>query len=174
MKIAIIYAGKTGTTRDCVEILKNKLTGQDVSVFDLNVTPPPASLDGFDSIVVGGPVRLGKLYRPVQKYLSANSDALSAQRTVYFVVCAYADRVDEYFEDFLTPEQRRSALWTVSFGGTLKLDRQKNVFMKLIVRAMRNDIIENGDSDDESMVRILPEINPGEISKTADVICSRI
>ena len=173
MKIAIIYAGKTGTTRDCVEILKNKLSGQEVSVFDLDVDTP-TELQRFDTVVIGGPVRFGKLHKSVRKYLAERSDELASLRVVYFVVCAYADRVDEYFEDFLTHEQRRSALWTANFGGTLKLDRQKNLFMKLLVRAMRNDIMENGDSDDESMVRILPEINPGEISKTADIICSRI
>ncbi len=173
MKIAIIYAGKTGTTRECAEILKMRLSGQDVEIFDLDTDTVP-SLDGFDTVVIGGPVRFGKLHKRVQKYLSENSDTLAAHRTVYFVVCAYADRTDEYFEDFLTLEQRRSALFLTNFGGTLKLDRQKNIFMKLLVRSMRNDILENGDSDDEAMVRILPEINPSEISKVSDIICSRI
>ena len=76
MKIAIIYAGKTGTTRDCVEILKNKLSGQEVSVFDLDVDTP-TELQRFDTVVIGGPVRFGKLHKSVRKYLAERSDELA-------------------------------------------------------------------------------------------------
>ncbi len=173
MKIAIIYATKTGTTRECTEILKMRLPGQQVEVFDLDRTSPPEP-SAFDAVIVGGPIRFGKLHKSVKRYLTGNARALAAARTAYFIVCGYADRFDEYCEDSFTPEQRRNAVCIANFGGTLKIDRQKNIFTKLLVRSLRNDIIENGDSDDESAARILPEINPTEISKVADMICRKL
>ncbi len=149
-----------------------RLPGQDVEVFDLDSTSPP-SPEAFDAVVIGGPIRFGKLHKSVKRYLTAHSDALAAGRTAYFVVCGYADRFDEYREDSFTPEQIRNAICVANFGGTLKVDRQKNIFTKLLVRSLRNDIIENGDSDDESAARILPEINPTEISKVADLVCGK-
>ncbi len=172
MKIAIIYATKTGTTRECAQILKLRLTGQDVELFDLDSTSPP-SLDSFDTVIIGGPIRFGSIHKSVKRYMTDNAAALASKRTAYFVVCGYSDRFDEYCEDNFTAEQRRNALCLANFGGTLKLDRQKNLFMRLLVRFMRNDIIENGDSDDESAARILPEINPTEISKIADLVCGK-
>ncbi len=172
MKIAIMYATKTGTTRECAEILKMRLPGQEVETFDLAHDVPPAP-DAFDAVIIGGPIRFGKLHKSVKRYLTDHADAIAASRTAYFVVCAYADRFDEYCEDNFTSEQRRRAVCISNFGGTLKIDRQKNIFMKLLVRSLRNDIVENGDSDDESASRILPEINPTEISKVADLICGK-
>ena len=65
-------------------------------------------------------------------------------------------------------ELRRTAVDCVYFGGELKPDKQKGFFKKRLVKMMRNDIINNGDSDDEIMIRILPEINPSEITKLAE------
>ena len=73
----------------------------------------------------------------------------------------------------LTFSGEKNAVCLSSFGGDLSIDRQKNLFMKLIVKSMRNEITENGETDDIATTRVLPTVNPTEIRKLADIITGR-
>ena len=173
MKILIIYASVTGTTEACINILKEKLSGQEITVCDLAKDRVKTDLSSFDSVIVGGPVRYGKLHKAVAGFIKENSTALESIKTSYFLCAAFSDRIDDYFEDFLTPTQRKNAVCLSSFGGDLSIDKQKNFLMKLIVRSMRNEIAENGETDDIATTRVLPTVNPTEISKLADIVMGR-
>ena len=172
MNFLIAYTSVTGTASECVELLKSHLSSHNVTVARLEDGVP--ALSGFDACVIGAPIRYGKPHKAMKKFISERKDELLASKCVYFVCCAYADRVDEYFEDMLDRDLKRSAFMTVNFGGTLDVSRQKGFFMKRLVKMLRNDIEENGENDDESMSRILPTINTTEISKTADIITGRV
>lgn len=171
MKILIAYATKTGTTKECAELLASKLKGHDITFARADGSVP--SFSEFDTVVIGTPIRFGRAHKAVRRLLRERRDELAAAKCAYFVTCAYSDRVHEYFSDMLTKEQRGAACLMANFGGELRVDRQKNFIMKQVVRTMRNDIEENGDNDDESMARILPTINETEISKAADIIAGR-
>lgn len=174
MKILIVYSSTTGTTAECAEMLSEKLAPKhDVTRVNIESEAAP-ELSEYGMTVVGGSVRYGKFSKKMRKFLSDNREALEKGRTAYFLCCAYTERTDEYFEDMLTAEMRRNAVLTDCFGGTLKVERQKGFFMKLLVRAMRNEIIEHGESDDESATRILPEIVPTEINRAAERIMSKL
>ena len=173
MKILIIYASVTGTVEECVNILKNNMSGQSVTLCNIEKEAPNGELSDYDTVIVGGPVRHGRLHKSVLSFLRNNAEALEKLRAAYFLCAAYADRVDEYFESFLTPTQRKNAVCLSNFGGDLSVYKQKNFFMKLLVRSMRNDIIENGETDDIATTRVLPTVNPTEISKLADTVTGR-
>lgn len=168
MKVLIIYSTVTGTALEAAELLKGKLTASSVELCNIEETTP--TLDGFDTVVVGGAIRFGRFSKKLRRFISENSRELAAKRTGYFVCCAFSDRVDDYFEDALTDEIRRNSIFLSYFGGTLKVERQKNIFVKLLVRSMRNEISEYGESDDESMTRIIPELLPSEINRAADTV----
>ena len=171
MNFLIAYTSVTGTVKECAELLASHLSGHSVTLARFEDGIPP--LSDFDVCVIGTPIRFGKPSRAIRKFIKERKLELLESKCAYFICCAYADRADEYFEDMLGKELLRSALLTVNFGGTLYVDRQKNFFMKRLVKMLRNDIEENGESDDESMSRILPTINTTEISKTADIISGR-
>ena len=109
----------------------------------------------------------------MREFLVKNAEELEKQKTAYFLCAAFADRIDDYFEDFLTTAQRKKAVCLSNFGGDLSVDKQKNFFMKLLVRSMRNEITENGETDDIATTRVLPTVNPTEISKLADTVTGR-
>ena len=171
MNFLIAYTSVTDTTKECAELLASHLSGHNVTLARLEDKIPP--LSEFDAVVIGAPVRFGKTHKAIRKFIKERRDELLASKCAYFLCCAYADRADEYFEDMLGRELLGSAFLTVNFGGTLSVDRQNNFFMKQLVKALRNEIEENGENDDESMSRILPTINTTEISKTADIITGR-
>ena len=173
MKILIIYATVTGTTEECVSILKKNLTAHDLTVCDIEKSNDFGAIDEYDTIIVGGPIRYGRIHKSVGKFLRENSEKLEKQRTAYFICAGFAERADDYFEDILTPMQRKNALCLSNFGGDLSIHKQKNWFMKLLVRFMRNDIRENGETDDIATTRVLPTVNPTEISKLSDIVSGR-
>jgi len=171
MNFLIAYTSVTGTAKECAELLASHLSGHNVTLARLEDKIPP--LEEFDAVVIGAPVRFGKPHKALRKFIKSRKDELLATKCAYFLCCAYADRIEEYFLDLLGRKLLGSAFLTVNFGGTLYVDRQKNFFMKQLVKALRNEIEENGENDDESMSRILPTINTTEISKTADIITGR-
>ncbi len=166
MKILIAYAGRVGVTKECAELLEKELCGREITLCDLKKDTP--MLDDFDTVVVGSAIYFGKAEKTVRSFLRANAKELKEKKFGGFVCCAFSDMADKYIEETFSAELRRAAVDCAYFGGELKPDKQKNFFYKMLVKTMRNEIINNGDSDDESEMRILPEINPSEIVKFAD------
>lgn len=166
MKILIAYAGRVGVTAECAELLKKELGDRDVTLCDLNNAKP--KLGDYDTVVIGSAIYYGKPEKAVRNFIREKQNELESKRFAGYVCAAYADLADEYIEDTFPPKLRKGAVDCSYFGGELKPDKQKNFLMRALVRSLRNEIINNGDSDDESMVRVLPEINTSEISKLAD------
>ena len=171
MKILIVYTTKTGSTLECAKMLKDSLAPNEVTLCD--AAREDVSPSEYDLAIVGSYIRFEKAAKCVRQYIKKHENELKNMQAAYFLCCAYADMADTYMEEFLGKELLASARYTANFGGTLKIDRQKNFIMKLIVRAMRNDIIENGESDDEAFARALPEIVPSEINKFAAFLLGR-
>jgi len=171
MKILIVYATKTGSTRESAEMLKSAIAPHEVTLCD--ASREDVSPSGYDKVVVGSYIRFGKCAKSIAAYLKKYGSELTEGKAAYFICCAYADMADTYIEETFGRELLRNAVYTANFGGTLKVERQKNFIMKLLVRAMRNEIVENGESDDEAFSRTLPELMPSEINKFADVILGK-
>ena len=145
------------------------LSKHEVSLFELGKDNIP-SLSDFDTVVVGGAVRFGKADKRLRRFLKERKDELNTARAGYFVCCAFADLAEEYIKDTFGAELLGRAIFAANFGGELKTSKQKNIFAKLAVRAMINDIEENGDSDDESEARVMPGIVPEAIAGAAEKI----
>ena len=166
MKILIAYAGRVGVTAECAELLKKELGDRDVTIADLNSATP--KLGEYDTVIIGTAIYYGKPEKSVVKFIKDKANELENKKFAGYVCAAFADRFDEYVEDTFPSKLRRGAIDCVYFGGELKPEKQKNFLMRALVRSMRNEIVENGESDDESISRILPEINTSEIAKLAD------
>ena len=168
MKILIAYAGRVGVTAECADLLAKALEWRDVTVCDLKKETP--DIERFDTVIVGSAVYYGRAEKCARKFVSEHKSLLNGKKYAFYICCAYADMSERYLNEAFSRELCQGAVECGYFGGELKPHKQKSFFAKLIARSMRNDIINNGDSDDESMIRILPEINPSEISRFADKI----
>lgn len=168
MKILIAYASVTGTTTECVRLLKHFLIRRHPTVVDLEKETP--DLSAYDTVLVGGPVRHAKIHPAVAEFLKNNAETLKTKRTGYFIVCGFADEAEEQIDKIFSRDLRDHALEVVSFGGTLDVSKQKTWKDKLYVRFMRNTISDTGDDDaveDGEYTRVLPTINPDTISRFA-------
>ena len=67
MRILIAYAGKHGTTKECVDRLQTALKYKDVFVVDLNRETP--KVEDYDLCIVGASVRFGRLQKAARNFL---------------------------------------------------------------------------------------------------------
>ena len=169
MKIAIIYTSTGGTTRECGELLMRELSGQDVSLIDMD---SPHSLTYYDMAVVGFPIRMGKPSRRARKYLKEHKDELLKIKAAYYMCCGFIDCAEEYAEKAIPRELSRHALDITCLGGSLDPTRFKG-FDKLIVKAVRSEILGGGNNGEGRDDMSLPTILDENISQLANLIkCS--
>ena len=165
MKILIAYASKTGTSREMCTLLASLLPNHEVTLADLaTATPDP---QGFDYIVLGAPVRMGKLHRAARAYIKEWGEHIATRPHTLFLCCAFADQFENYAEMLYPARLLESAEEVLYFGGELDLSRQRG-FDKLLVRMMRSSIQES--EDDEAM---LPGRLPEHVRMLADRLRAR-
>ena len=166
MKVMIAYTSKTGTTEECVERLKAALDGMTVETVRLDENAP--DLDSCDILILGAPVRFGKLPKCVRAYLKENEAKLLQMPHALFLCCGLAHEYDFYIENLYSDALRASAFLIENFGGTLSYEGQ-NFFGKILIHAVRSTIRENEIEDGEYTPE-MPSILPESIGKMATYI----
>ncbi len=167
MKILIAYATKTGTTEKCARMLAGNLPSHEVTLANLSESVP--ATDGYDLVVVGSPVRFGKLHKKVTEYLTVNREKLKAVRAGYFITCGFVDSGEEYIAKLIPDDLLGCASAVECFGGELILKKQHG-FDRVLTRLMINYILDEGKHDGEAKERSLPDIMPDSISRFADAV----
>ncbi|MBE6604344.1 MAG: hypothetical protein E7639_01385 [Ruminococcaceae bacterium] len=166
MKILIAFAGKTGCSNEMCQLLAAHLPHHEVTVADLSLTAPDPT--GFDHVVLGGSVRMGKLPRALRLYVAEHGAALAALPHTLFLLCAFADQFENYAEMLFPRALLDTADEVVYFGGELSVSRQRGFFAKMLTRMMRNSILESEDDD-----AALPGLLPEHVRLLADRLCGR-
>ena len=113
MKIMIGYATKSGAARECAELLRREFP--EAQVFDLN--KDAVNPDDFDVIIIGSGVRIGKLYKPVRKFLKDNHSILLRKKVAYYVCNGEPDTAQEIIDKNFPQDIIASAITIDSFGG---------------------------------------------------------
>lgn len=85
MNTLIAYAGKYGGTRSCAEKIKARLPGT-VTLFDLEDGTAP-DLSGYDTVIIGCSVYMGKPRKAVVRFCRAQSGALMEKDVGLFLCC---------------------------------------------------------------------------------------
>jgi len=113
MKTMIVYASKSGATKECADLLNQEL---DISsIFDISKEAP--SLGGFDTVIIGSGVRMGKLYKPVLSYIKKNEEILLSKRVAFYLCNAYPDTFQKAVERNIPQKLIQAAVSVMSFGG---------------------------------------------------------
>jgi len=155
MKILIAYAGKTGTTEKCAKLLGEKLPG--ASVVNLNLETPEIS--GFDTVIVGGSIRMGQLHKQAKNFIEQNSRSLKTKKSAYFICCS--GDASKLFIDNFPKELLDSAVAYEGFGGEMNIENFHG-FDRFVAK------IATKASAGKNMP--LPQINYENIGKLADAV----
>ena len=153
MKILIAYVSNSGTSREGALLLESLLPNHEITVADLSdgfVSP-----EGFDYLVLGGPVRMSRAHRTLRRYCKQyEREILALPRTLY-LCCAIADQFENYLDMSFSKAIIKGAEETLYFGGELDPSKQKGLD-RIIVRMMRNSI-RNSEDDEVVLPGFLPE-----------------
>ncbi len=170
MKILIGYYTKSGTTQKCAAMLRDQFHNHEMTLADLSAQQP--ELQAFDAVLLGAPIRMGHMDKRFRTYVKANADALAGKRLGFFVCCGSSEQYREVMEKDIPAPLLDAAVITESFGGTLDIRSQPNLWNKILVFFMRRSIKSKELDEDlcDSGSLGLPYIMPDHIARFADVI----
>ena len=140
-KIAIIYGGKTGTTKKCAGILKSLIP--EAFVFSVN---EDFKLDDYDVLVFGSSIRMGRLDKGIRKLI---------KRQPYqqkFYVCHALPDYQKIIDDALPSWFKEQAVSLKSFGGEIHIDEAKG-FTKLLIKFMLKTVPNQIKQIDEEAIQ---------------------
>lgn len=97
MNILIVYASHDGQTGKIARFLAERLRAgrQHVEVMDAAQPRPRMSVEDYEAIVVGAPVRMQKYPLAIVNFVRANRARLAQVRSAFFSVCMAAASTDE-------------------------------------------------------------------------------
>ena len=167
MKILIAYSSKSGTTKECAEMLAKRLASNDITLACLEEGSP--DITGFDIAIIGGYVRMGKISKNMRGYIAANANLLDATMHAFFICCGLPESTEYYFEKAIPKKLLDSSISNTCFGGDLRVSKQKG-FDKFVARLVLNEIKSNNADADRNTDMSVPAILPENISRFADEI----
>lgn len=133
MKTIILYATRYGCTEKVAKRIQGKIPGETKTV---NLTKEQVpDLSSFDTVVIGGPIYVGKTLKPLTAYMQQNLEMLKQKRLALFL-CA-GEQVPAQIEKMINtnfpPELCSQALYKGAMGGELKMENV-GFLMKFILK----------------------------------------
>ena len=145
MKTLIVYATHHGCTEQCAGRLSKSLDGE-VELLRLPARRPP-KLDGYDQVLIGGSIHIGKVQGAVRRFCREHLEALLSKRLGLFVCCmAEGADAQKQFDDAFPEVLRRHARASGIFGGAFNFEK-----MNPLQRAMIRKI--SGHSESVTKIR---------------------
>lgn len=167
MKIFIGYDSKTGTAKECAYMLEKEFLLHDVTLFDLRKGVPEIS--GYDFIVIGGSIRMGRLSGYTTEFLKSCGEIIKNTPHAFYICCGSLEDSDDYIKKNFSKELLSTAVIASCFGGELKPERCRGI-EKIIIKLARRYMMTNDDVDHPSEFKTLPSVLPENISYFADRI----
>jgi len=131
-KTLVIYATRNGTTARAAGLLAEKLAGE-VVLAEIGKGDAP-DLGSFDTVLVGGSIRAGKVHKDVSKLCEQHRPTLLTKRLGLFLCHMYeGETARKQFDDAYPAELREHATAAGLFRGAFDFDKM-GFFEKVIVR----------------------------------------
>jgi menaquinone-dependent protoporphyrinogen oxidase len=152
MKVLVAYAGKTGTTKKCVDYIK-MISTEEVELYDAK-EGKQIDINNYDIIIMGGSIRIGVMDNSIRNFARLND--FSEKKVGLFVVCGVSENSDKYlrtnFPD-ITPHNESC------FGGEFQLGK---------FRGMEKMVIKRAIKDSRKKAKALPEVDFDTIKNFLD------
>ncbi|MGL5616436.1 MAG: flavodoxin domain-containing protein [Sarcina sp.] len=129
MKTAIIYGSKSGTTEKCALKLKEKLGEVDL----INILEEKVNLQNYDNLIIGSPIRMGALMKPIKNLLVEETEMLLSKKLGIFLCNGFVEKTEEFIKANISEDLVNHATVIMSFGGELDVDKLKG-FDKFVTK----------------------------------------
>ncbi len=136
MKEIIIYTTRYGCTEKAVKLIQLK-AAKEIKAVNLAFEKVP-DLHHYDTIILGGPIYVGKLPKELSTFIQQNLEILKSKRLVLFLCAGEQDpiAIEKLFSSAFTEELNKHAIYKEALGGELHLD-QLSFITKLILRIFK-------------------------------------
>lgn len=139
MNTIIIYSSKYGCTKDCANILKNKLS-DNVTIVDIN-NNNKIELSKFDKIIIGSSIYVGSVSKKIQVLCNDNVELLNKKQVGIFLCCGFSEQADKYLKSNFPSSLLESANAIGIFGSEARLEKRK--FLDKLI----NEAVSKGNYD---------------------------
>lgn len=137
MNTLIVYATKHGCTETCAQMLSKKLTGN-VELCNLKGNPILV-LSNYDTVIIGGPIHIGKIKKVVSEFCSSNSKELENKRIGLFVCGMLFERANEELSNSFPKELFSRAVAKEFFGGEYRFDKMSSLDRWIVKKVAKVD-----------------------------------
>lgn len=136
MKEIIVYTTKHGCTEKAVKLIQLKAE-KEIKAINLALEKVP-DLNHYDTIILGGPIYVGKLPKELTTFIQQNLDILKSKRLALFLCAGEQDpeTIEMLFSSAFSEELNKHAIYREALGGELHLD-QLSFITKLILRIIK-------------------------------------
>ncbi len=133
MKTLILYTTLYGATKSCAEELAGLLGEADLLAVSKKARP---DLSAYDGVIVGSPVYMNALPKPMKQFLDAYEFDLLEKKLGIFLCCSNAKRFEKYLPYCFSFDLLEKAEVKECFGGILEEDKLR-FWHRMITRAIR-------------------------------------
>ena len=141
MRTLIVYVSRYGTTEECARLLSASLPGES-ALCDLRSRRKP-DFDGFDTIVIGGPIYAGKIRREITVFCEKFRTEIERRKAGLFICCLYdGEKAQQELHEAFPPWLNAHATAKRAFGGAIKMAKL-NLMDRFLIRKIarsRTDI----------------------------------
>lgn len=131
----IIFASDHGTVEKCVKELFIQMDGK-VDLCNLNSREINPDLSAYDTIIIGGSIRSGKIQNVISKFCEANISTLIQKNIGLFINCIYSgEKALKQLDDAYPASLNEIAIVRDYFGGEID-ELNLNYLERMITKQM--------------------------------------
>lgn len=134
MKTLVVYGSKYGFTEDCARELKSRIEGE-VNLLSISKASKE-SLEEYDCIVIGTPIYMGNIFKPVKVFCDEKKEELLLNNVRFFVVgLGGPEATMKNFDETMDSELLVHSIENAYFGGAYVLEKM-NFFERTIMKKL--------------------------------------
>lgn len=156
MNTVIIYSSKYGCTKDCANILKNKLSDS-VTIVDINDNNTKIELSKFDTIIIGSSIYVGSISKKIRVLCNDNIELLNKKRVGIFLCCGFSEQADKYLKSNFPSSLLENANAIGIFGSEARLEKMKfldKLVMKSVAKGNYDNFKISQDKIDDFVINL--------------------
>lgn len=158
MKTLIVYATKHGFSEKCSKLLKDKLSGEVVTINIRRDTMP--NISSFNKIIIGGSIYMGKIQKEITKFCIENIHILKDKKIGLYICGMQKENVEASLNNSFPKALLIHAYVKESFGGELILNNMNFMerFLIKIVSKTENDVSTIYEENINKFIQIMNDL----------------
>lgn len=117
MSILIAYASSNNTTKECANLLAQKLPNADI----VDLTKNKPDLLNYETIIIGSCIRFNNIHKTVIEFIKNNIDLLMKKNTAIYICCGFPEKANQYLLHNFPKKLLNKSVSIQCFGGKLKV-----------------------------------------------------